>query len=206
MEEAVPRYVIFVNEADVSVMYTAPLESDDAAYFLKHIFSNLRPLSNEQYANGPAAILHTLAKSSYILHQKAVYWCVEWEPGLVVIRFTPDKTMNWTALRSPVPTFGHRLPTQEDLRDYDENATNHQYNLVFHAWDAQFEEDMREYRGFSRADEDTLGVYRMALEHVNALGEELQLQYSQDADFQQWLSQAKSNLAQRAGDGIRVKR
>ena len=54
----------------------------------------------------PAAILHTFARYSYIIYRNNVYWCAEWEPGLIVVRFSPDGSLAWTALRSPIPNFG----------------------------------------------------------------------------------------------------
>jgi hypothetical protein len=196
--------VIFVEEGEESVIYAAPLDSGDAEYFLKAIVVTLRAFSDEQYMNGPAAIPHTFARSSYVLYQKSVYWCIEWEPGLIVIRFSSDGMMAWTVLRSPNPTFGRRTPTEADLRDYDETAINHQYNLVFRAWDAQFEEDTRRFRNFTPADATTIETYRAAFEHANALGDRLQSRYSEGAGFERWLAQCKANIAEWAGEGIRV--
>lgn len=198
-----PRYVIFVDEGEESVMYAAPLEHNDAGYFLRGIVANLRPLSDDEYANGPAVILHTFARSSYVLYQSSVYWCVEWQPGLIVVRLSPDGPMAWTALRSPVPNFGGREPMPEDLGDYDEDA-NPQYNLVFGPWDAQSDEDLRAYHGFARVDAQTTSTYEAAFAHVNALGEQLRSRYSDEADLTRWAEQCKQNLAQWAGDGIRV--
>lgn len=205
MEHEVPCYVIFVEQGEERVMYAAPLDSDDANYFQNCVIPNLQPLSDEEYGNGPAAILHTLARFSYILHKNCVYWCIEWRPGLIVVYFSPDRSMAWTALRSPIPDFGRRVPTEEDLRDYDADAINNQRNLVINAWDAQFDEDDRAFRGFTQADETTLREYQKAFEHVDALSEQLEARYSDSAEFQQWMAQAKSNLTQWAGEGIRVK-
>src|SRR4051812_27723301 len=94
------QYVIFVDQGEEEgVMLTAPLEGGDRDYLVNGIVPTMRPLSDEDYLQGPAAILHTLAKYSYILFRGDVYWCVEWEPGLLVVRFSPDGTMAWSALR-----------------------------------------------------------------------------------------------------------
>jgi hypothetical protein len=204
MPDNVPRYVIFVEDDGDGVMQTAPLAPGDADYFLGGILPALNPLSDDEYMNGPAALLHTLAKSSYVLHATSVYWCVEWSPGLVVVRFSPDGTMAWAAFRSPNPRFGGREPLEIDLRDYDEDDTNHQYNLVFDAWDSQFEDDMRQFHGFEPAAAKTVEVYEAAFRHANALGERLQTQYPNGPKFDRWLSQCKLNISQQAGEGIRL--
>src|SRR5947209_5162586 len=151
MATAEARYVIFVD----GVMLAAPLDDGDYQYFADHIMPSLRPLSDEQYMEGPAVILHTFARYSYILYRDDVYWCAEWEPGLVVVRLSPDGRLAWTAMWSPVPNFGGREPAAEDVRDYDEDAENRQYNLVFTAWDAQFDAADREWRSFRPAEAGT---------------------------------------------------
>ena len=62
------QYVNFVfGDEDESVMHTAPVAADDAGY-LKRISAVLRPLSEEDYMKGPAVIMHTAAKYSYVLN------------------------------------------------------------------------------------------------------------------------------------------
>jgi hypothetical protein len=200
-----PRYVIFVDqEGQEGVMLTAPLDEDDREYFVKGVLPTLRPLSDEDYMNGPAVILHSWARFSYILMGRTVYWCAEWQPGLIVVRFSPDGQMAWSGLRSPIPNFGGRTPNAEDLQNADEDAENHQYNLIFHAWDAQFEEDTREWRSFRRADNRTAEVYKAALAHVQALGEQMEARYSGTDRFNPWADRCKANLTKWAGEGIRV--
>lgn len=194
------RYVIFVDDD----MFVAPLEESDFQYLADHIVPNLQPLSDEDYLAGPAVLLQTPAPSSYILYRQEVYWCAEWEPGLVVVRFSPDGRMAWTALRSPIPNFGGREPMEEDERLYDEDAENHQYNLVFKAWDAQFDEDDRESRSFQEAEAEIESAYQAALAHANQLGEQIQARYSDDDKFSAWAEQCKSNIGAWAGEGIRI--
>src|SRR5437773_6819026 len=105
------NYVIFVEKTErETVMFTGPLDSGDRHYFENGIFPALRPLSDDEYMNGPAVILHTLARFSYILYNNDVYWCAEWDPGLIVVRFSPGGAMAWSAFRSPIPNFGGREP------------------------------------------------------------------------------------------------
>lgn len=200
MARAHAQYVIFVDE----VMLAAPLEKGDHEYFVSRLLPHLQPLSDEDYMEGPAVILHTLARYSYIVYCKEIYWCVEWEPGLLVVRFAPDGPMAWAAFRSPIPNFGGRKPTTEDLRDYDEDAENRQYNLVFRAWDSQFDKQWRKLRSFRPADAKTAKVYHAAFAHVNELGDQLQSRLATKGQFNQWLAAGKRNLKQRAGAGIRA--
>lgn len=205
MPEETIQYVIFApHENKEDMMLVAPVRQEERDYLVKGIIPTLQPLSDNDYVQGPAVILHTLARSSYILAGDDLYWCVEWDPGLIVVRFSPDGSMAWSALRSPIPEFGGRTPTEQDLESYDEDAEDHQYNLVFHAWDAQFEEDKRAWRSFTRAEASTAAAYRRALAHANALGEQMQASLSEEADRTQWRDRCKENIATWAGDGIRI--
>jgi hypothetical protein len=199
------RFVIFVDQNDEQgVMFNAPLQDSDRAYLEKGILPTLRPLSDDDYMDGPAVILHTLARYSYILRGKDVYWCAEWEPGLIVVRFSPDGEMAWSAFRSPIPNFGGRTPNAEDLRNADEDAENHQYNLVFNAWDAQFDEDLRRWRSFERADAGTAKAYKAALSHVQSLEGRMKARYSEAGQFALWWERCKRNLTKWTGEGARV--
>src|SRR5262245_30598026 len=114
MSKETPRYVIFVDEGgEEETMMVAPVAKADREYFLKAIVGTVRPLSEHEYENGIALILHTLARSSYILYKDEIYWCIEWQPGLIAVRFSPTGLLAWTALRSPVPNFGGRTPTKD---------------------------------------------------------------------------------------------
>jgi hypothetical protein len=195
-------YVISVDE----VMLTAPLEDGDFRYLADHILPNLRTLSDEEYMHGPAVILHTFARYSYILHRGDVYWCAEWEPGLVVVRFSPDGRLAWVAMRSPIPNFGGREPALEDEGNYDEDAENHQYNLVFNAWDAQFDAADREWRSFRPAEPGAVSDFQAALSHADHLGTRIQARYSGDDKFSDWSVLCKDNIRAWAGDGVRAAR
>lgn len=196
------RYVNFVSgDGDDQVLHTAPVPAEDAEYF-ERIIGVMQPLSDEDYMNGPAVVLHTLAKTSYILRGEELFWCIEWQPGLIVVRFVPGQPMAWAAIRSPVPNFGGREASEAELDAYDEDAENHQYNLIFRPWDAQFDAQNREWYSFVPADADVQSKFENALAHVNALGEIMEQRYSADRDA--WLASCKQNLQDWSGEGVRL--
>lgn len=196
------QFVNFVyGDGDDAVMHTAPVAVDDVAY-LRRIIAELRPLSEEDYMNGPAVMLHTLAKYSYVLNEHELFWCVEWAPGLIVVRLSPNEPMAWAAIRSPVPNFGGRATADADWDDFDEDAENPQYNLIYDPWDAQFDAQDREWRSFVPADSDVQSRFGKALARANELGEIMELRFADDRDA--WLVRCKQNLEEWCGDGIRV--
>ena len=132
-------------------MHTAPVADDDAAY-LSRIVAELRQLSDDEYTDGPAVLLSAFARHSYVLDGAEVYWCVEWDPGLIVVRFSARDELSWAAIRSPVPNFGGRAADDDECEEYDEDAANPQYNLVFIPWDAQFDAQLRQWDLFVPAD------------------------------------------------------
>lgn len=145
------KYILFVYEdADPAengepVLWSRSVPPGEEAYLREAVFPSMRPLSEDEYQTGPARILTTAARWSYVLDGGVVYWCVEWEPGLVVVRFAPDASLALAELRSPNPQFGGREATDEELDNYDEDNEEqaHQYHLIFDAWDAQFDRDER---------------------------------------------------------------
>src|SRR5262245_54611119 len=115
------QYVNFVFEdSDDPTLHMGPVPDSDATY-LRRAAAHLNPLSDEQYMTGPAVILHTLAKYSYVLDGNELFWCIEWDPGLIIVKMVPNAEMEWVALSSPIPNFGGRepLPEDGDPDDYD---------------------------------------------------------------------------------------
>jgi hypothetical protein len=51
---------------------------------------------------GRAAVLRTMAKYSYVLDGKELYWCIDSTPGLVMVKMAPDTDMQRVALCSPI--------------------------------------------------------------------------------------------------------
>lgn len=196
------QYLIFVcRDDDDPIMYTAPVASGDAAY-LQRITAEFRPLSEEDYLNGPAVVLETAARYSYVLSGQELFGCVEWGPGLIVVRFSPNEELAWAAIRSPVPNFGGREADDAEWHDYDEDADNPQYNLVFVPWDAQFDAQKREWNSFVPADSDVRSRFRNAVARVDRLAEIAEQRFSGDRDA--WFERCNRNLASWCGDGIRL--
>lgn len=170
------KYIIFVyegtdpEEAGEPVLWSRSVPPGEEAYLRESVLPGMRPLSDEEYMAGPAKILNTAAHYSYVLDGEVVYWCVEWEPGLVVVRFALDASLALAELRSPNPEFGGREATDEELENYDEDneERTHQYNLVFDAWDAQFDDDERAEE-WEVADDETKSRFDAALAHANRM-------------------------------------
>jgi hypothetical protein len=112
--------------------------------------------------------------------------------------------LQWVALRSPVPNFGGREPMPED-GDPDEYdyGDNPQYNLIFTPWDAQFDQQNREWGSFVPADAEVQTRFENALARVNALGSIMESRYAADSD--RWFQLCKGNLESWAGEGVRLK-
>jgi hypothetical protein len=185
------QYIIqaFVS-GDDRIFMSREVDPSDAAYLREEVLPKMLPLSDDEYLNGgPAAILNTMARFSYILDGKDLYWCIEWDPGLLVIRFSPDNTLAWASKRSPNPHFGGNPVSDEVEWDPDENDP--QYNLVFDAWDAQFDEDDRQ--DWVIAPEEMIERYRAALSHVEGLGHRVSELYADKAAYARWLEGCKSS-------------
>jgi len=206
MKAQEPLYMIWVDEGP-RVLYAGPLAEGDRAFFLEQVTPTLRPLSAEDYAGSFMAILRTFAKCSYILAEGGLYWCVEWQPGLLVIRVSPEGSLSWTAMRSPVPKFGGREPLPGDDDNYDEDAENPTYNLIFRAWDAQFDEEYREEDGFVPADEEQAATFAALMKTLNDIGAAAgeKLKQLSPAELDQWTQRAFQRIAEMAGEGVRVR-
>lgn len=194
------KYINFVCQDDnTERMYSAPVAEDDKAYFEK-VLIHLKPLSKDQYQNGFGCIINTLARTSYIIDGSDLYWCSEWEPGFIVVKLSENGNMAWTAIRSPIPNFGDRPCTEEELYAYyedGEDEENHQYNLIFTPWDAQFDEQHREWYGFEPADQETQDIFLKATKKANEL-------HTVEQQSDEWFEQCKTNIAKWCGEGIRL--
>lgn len=189
---------VYTDEQNATI-YSTPVPSEDEAY-LERVCTTLTPLSDEDYLNGPAAILQTGARYSYILAEENILWCIEWSPGLIVLRFSPNDRFKWTAIRSPVPEFGGREALPSDIDNYDEDAHNPQYNLIFDPWDAQFDKEVRDWKKFQVSDNETCNKFQAALSRVNKLQQWVEHLQNDPS----WVERCKSNLTSWTGEGIRL--
>jgi hypothetical protein len=198
------QYLVFTAEdGQEATLHAGPVSDSDAAY-LRLAAAYLQPLSDNDYVTGPAALLYTMARYSYVLDGEALYWCIEWAPGLVIVRMLPDRDLAWLALRSPVPNFGGRVPLPEDGDPDDyEDDNNPQYNLVFRPWDAQYDSEYRRWRSFVPAGANVRARFHAAMDRVNALAGSVESRVADDLD--RWVGLCKDNVQRRAGDGIRIR-
>ena len=183
---------------------TAKVQGLDSDYFKTYVIPNLKPANEMDYIEGFSAILHTAARWSYILFDDKCYWLIEWNPGLIVLELQSKEIINFTALRSPIPHFGGRKPLEIDNEDdYDEDAKNHQYNLIFRAWDAQFDKKDQQWNNFKPASEVELELFRNCLKYVDKLGDITKSRF--ENDYKNYLKMAKQNIDKLAGIGILTK-
>lgn len=181
---------------------TATVKPGDAAYLINHCLPHLQAISETDYIEGFSVIQHSAARTSYILHNKKLYWLIEWCPGLLVLEFSSAKTMYAAALRSPHPYFGGREPLAIDDLDYDEDAENHQYNLIFNAWDAIFDKEYQERQHFGAASAVQIAQFTACLAYSDRLGEAAQTKF--EPTYTSYLETAKNKITAWAGDGIIV--
>lgn len=183
------RYVIWIEDAKGRRQcQSAPVEAREAEYLRRHALPTLRVVDRETYVQCFAAVLSTAQRSSYILDGTDAIWCLEWKPGLLVMRFSPDGAMAGTALRSPRRFFGRpasSLTPEERLEQERERDGDppEQSRLVFDAWDAQFDRDVRRWGGFEEAPASLVSRYAAALAPVNALSSEAQNAHGRDREF-----------------------
>jgi hypothetical protein len=102
-----------------------------------------------------------------------------------------------------VPNFGGRATTDADWDDFDEDAENPQYKLIYDPWDAQFDVQDREWRSFVPADSDVQSRFEKALARANELGEIMELWFADDRDAS--LVRCKQNLEEWCRDGVRLR-
>lgn len=165
------HHVIFDQSSRLAL--TRPVAPEDAVYVSDAVAPRLRPLPTNDYFDGPAGILRTLARWSYVLDGEDVFWFVEWNPGLLAVRVSGrDGSLSSCALRSPNPEFGGRVASAEELAAYDEEAHDPQYSLVYRGWDPQLETDRRDE--FRAATTDLQIRIDHAMAHLHALDAELE--------------------------------
>lgn len=179
------QYIAFAEDMDRGeVMLCAPVRLRERDYLQEVVVPALQPLSVEDYANGPAAILQIEARWSYILDGRVAYWCIEWPPGLLVLRFAAATPMQWAAITV--------APTTAAPAAYDESADEPSYRLIYEAWDAQFEGGVRD--GWREAPEAVVEDFELALERVRQIEDELEARYGDDtAAFNRWLQACQAN-------------
>lgn len=188
-----PAYVLLGQPVAV-----APVGVDVAEY-LNMIVPYLRPVTPEDYARGLAVLPRTGAPHSHVLVPPDVFRCVEWEPGLIVVRFGPDGDISWCGVRSPM------APTPDD-HHRDPEAENPQFRLVFDAWDARHDDDHAEWMGFVAGSEETSEACDRALESSRRIEAGVEARLAGDpAALEAWMEAGRRWIAEAAGDGVVIR-
>lgn len=201
------KYIIWVEQDNATQkMHVAPVSKIDKDYFIEEIIPSLQPISQNFYTESFVVILQTLARWSYIVYEGKIYWCVEWAPGLIVLEIQENGTLQALALRSPNPSFGSRTALAEDLEfqpDY-EDYENHQYNLIFDAWDAQFDKKKREWKQFKPVNEDDLEKqhFDRCIVHIDNMAPIVEEKYQQDPE--NFMNNCKNRIDKWSGTGKRT--
>jgi hypothetical protein len=187
------KYILLNDSTNLLECEVPPSESR----YLQAAISSLEDLSDAEYLSSVVVVLRTSAKYSYVLDGINVLWLIEWQPGLIVVKFSPTKRMQWTAIRSPIPDFGGRIPLPPDDC---EDIQNPQYDLIYTSFDAAIDPDCTE--NFSKCDPETVSVFNAALAHVNSLEEKLKL--DTNGEKLDWTEQCFRNIELRCGQGRRI--
>lgn len=198
------------KEADSFTLHMSNVDKGDADY-LRHAAKHLQSLSDEQYMTGPAVLLLSMAKSSYVLSGKDLYWCVEWTPGLVIVRVSPEKPLAWvglaaqgagspnlglTGLGSVVDDSTSREIGCENERD---RLGNPQYNLIFDCYDAQQDTEFRESE-FVVADVEVRENFQNALSQLDRLADTMETRFGESVT--EWFEDGKQNLKKWLAGGV----
>ncbi|PHS31842.1 MAG: hypothetical protein COA95_04975 [Methylophaga sp.] len=147
-----------------------------------------------------------MARWSYILYKEKIYWCIEWDPSLIVLEIQQNGVLQAVSMRDPRPSFGGRVPLQADLEfqvDY-EDYENHQYNLIFNAWDSQYEEQERKWMKFESVKDNSLEKlhFNKCISHIDNLAPKIEEFYQQDPEH--FINKCKNRIEKWAGKGKRV--
>jgi len=159
---------------DEERMLEAPV-ADAAVEFLDDVVGQaLEPIHEEAYRDGPAVLLSTDARHVYVVTGDGVLWVVEWPPGVVVVRFSPDGSYA-----------AARLAVDED--DEDEHPA---VELVAAPWAARFDADDRADLGFVPASDATRARWTAAMAAVERLAKAMSETLGDEDAVQDWQERA----------------
>jgi hypothetical protein len=172
------HYIVTDHEGQEEVALIKPLENEEISYMRKEVIPRMKPLSKEDYLYGPAAILAAEPAFCYVLDGKHVYWCIEWDPGLLVIRFDDKGKMAYASLQALNPLFGNRTATLKEIQDYEDQGRDQQVELVYQGYNAQFEDADR--TGWTIAARPFRRTFDTAIEFVNVMHDQLEDGFGDD--------------------------
>jgi hypothetical protein len=184
-----------------SKLLECPVAEVEAKY-LRAASTRLTGLSDEDYLSSFAVVLRTGAHFCYVLDGNSVLWLIQWQPGLIVLKLSPQGPMQWAAIRSPIPDFGGRTPLPEDGSpdNYDDDQ-NPQYTLIYTPVDAAIDPDCAEQ--FSYCDQQTISIFDAAIAHVNTLEAGLESRIGEE-ELRAWIDQCKLHIDLMCGNGQRI--
>lgn len=195
------KYYFFALIDDVETAHVGDVALPDQAYLQANVVPHLMAISADDYVNSLVVIMQTAARFSYVLTDNALYWCIEWDPGFIIVKFSTQPHVEWAALRSPIPNFGGRASLAEDELSYDEDADNPQYNLIFTPWDAQFDAQDRTWLKACQAIDEQKQQFASYLKYVDSL--DVPAPDEKEA-YRQWFHDCKIRIGDMAGEGLRV--
>lgn len=166
--KALPMHYIIFPDGEDRQKWSREVDPAVASFIRDVITPALKPMSADDYFIGPNQILNSWAQWCYVVHGSDVFWCAVYDPGLVVVRFSPDGSLMHCELKSPHPQFGGREASEAELAAVDEGAPNYQLQLVFRAWDAQDDKSYREMKEWFPASDDLYQRWRAALASIDA--------------------------------------
>lgn len=198
------KYFFWVDKDDRndSKLHVGDVSATAAAFIRLHVGQNLSSLDADTYNHGPLGLLSSAVSSVYIMDRDAVLWCTEWEPGLIVVRFSPGDEMRWAAFRDPRPDFADRTPLPGDSDD-DAND-NPLYSLIFDGWDAQNGHDPDHDLPLINArpaTKDEMARFATAMNGVHAIA--FDAPERDTPEFEAWVRRCYATIESFAGEGIR---
>ncbi|WP_286237874.1 hypothetical protein [Neptuniibacter halophilus] len=173
------KYIISKElEAQGRLYHSAPLEKSECEYFHTQVLPCLTPVSDQRYIQSFSIFKETHARWSYVLCEDKLYQCVLWPPGLIVLEFSPEGKIRAAAFNSLRPDHN---ASDEAWDDYDE-TTDPQYNLVFEAWDATYDDWAYRQNHFSPASPEELALQHRCLRHIDRLVQQVEALHQVNPD------------------------
>jgi len=146
-----------------------PARHDLAEYARSALLPRLRPIDPDTFRHSLNHMVGTAAKSVYFIENGALFWCVDWFPLLILVRFDPDQSIAAEAFRQPTPQHDEPLPGEEPW-DEDEDGLCPLYSLIYAVWDYQFDARDRAHIGAEPIHPELDAIWAGTIEWLDAIG------------------------------------